>query len=460
MVVHTVSKLSAIVLLIVGLACVVPAASATPAPPVPGDVHSAAYLGVMVESVSPEQAASLHLKDGSGAAITGVDQDGPAGRAGLKSGDIVITFNGTPVDGSDEFASLIHASAPGKTVSMTVLRGGRSKEIKVTLGDWKQMAAMPKAPVPPGAAMPFVTPIAPLPPRMYPDIDIPSFTSLSMRHGVVVEPMSPQLCDFFGVPQNQGVLVRSVEKGSPGAAAGLKAGDVIVKVNQETVHDMADWRRALKTHSGKLTVTIVRDKKEQSVDLNLPANTSELNGKDWDAYGVDMQAMNEEMQKLGPELAQHAKEMATVAQLDQRQIDEINRQAQDAVKSATPEIKKQTEAARKQAEIAVKTMTPEMRKQVEAMSKQAAAMRVQSEQIRKEVAKMSPELERNARQMADALKPTAKQLSDLAREMSESVKGMVAGPEFQKQMEQLRKDLEQEKREWQQIFKGSDSNHF
>ena len=53
------------------------------------------------------------------------------------------------------------------------------------------------------------------------------------------------------MPQNKGVLVRSVEKGSPGAAAGIKAGDVIVRVNNETVHDMADWRRALKPQAAR-----------------------------------------------------------------------------------------------------------------------------------------------------------------------------------------------------------------
>src|SRR5271157_2284021 len=99
MVIHRVSKLLIYAALTLGIAGVVPAVDATPMPPSPGDVHSTAYLGVMVESVSPEKAASLHLKDHSGAAITGVDQDGPACRAGLKSGDIVIVFDGNAVEG-------------------------------------------------------------------------------------------------------------------------------------------------------------------------------------------------------------------------------------------------------------------------------------------------------------------------------------------------------------------------
>ena len=328
--IHRVSKQLGLSVLALGLTFVVTVAGAVA---MPGDPHATAYLGVMVESVSPEKAAALHLKDGSGAAITGVDQDGPACRAGLKSGDIVTAFNGKAVSGAEQFASMIHSTAPGSTVAMTVIRDGQNKEVKVTLGDWRQMAGMPGPPLAPVGRMSFAAPAAPLPPRMYPDVEVPSFTALSVRNGIAVESLSPQLCEFFGVPQNKGVLVRSVEKGGPGAAAGLRAGDVIVRVNNETVHDIADWRRVLKANSGKVTLGIVRDKREQTVEMVLPANTSEWKGEDWDGLDPDTRALVEEMQKLGPEFAKNAHEMSALAQLDQKQIDEINRQAQAAVEA-------------------------------------------------------------------------------------------------------------------------------
>jgi serine protease Do len=444
--IHKISQLIVLSVAAIGLTGALPMAVAGPT----GDNHSTAYMGVMVDTVPPEVANALHLKDGSGAIITGVDQDGPACRAGLKTGDVVVAFDGKPVEGSNQLAGLIHSSAPGTTVSMTVARDGQSKEMKVTLGDWKQMAGMPKAPTPmPGMA--FAPPTAPLPPRMYPDIDMPGYTSLSARHGVVVEPLSPQLCDFFGVPQNKGVLVRSVEKGSPGATAGLRAGDVIVKVNNETVHDIADWRRALKTHNGKVTLAIVRDKKEQTVEMTLPANTSELKGLDWDGFNHNLHAIRESF-------AQNAQEMATLAQLDQHQMDELNRQAQEAAKNAIPDLKKQAEQMRKEADAAMKAATPEMKKRAEELRKQAEEMRKQTEGVRKEVEKMTPQMERDAMQMADAMKPTAKELAAMARDMEETVKEMT--PEFQKQMEQIKKDMEKEKHDWQEIFKGTDPNHF
>jgi len=307
--------------------------------------------------------------------------------------------------------------------------------------------------------MGFVPPTAPLPPRMFPDVEVPNFTSLSVRNGIAVEPLSPQLCDFFGVPQNKGVLVRSVDKSSPGAAAGLRAGDVIVRINNETVHDIADWRRAMKAHSGKVSLAIVRDKREQTVEINLPANSSKLQSEDWDSFGHDF---------------------TTLALLDQSEIDEINQQAQAAAKTAVPDVAKEVEKARKQADAAMKAATPEMKKRAEELRKQAEEMRKQSEQARKEVEKMAPQMERDAIQMqseqarkevekmapqmerdaiqiANTMKPTAKELSDMAREMSKQMKEM--RPEFQKQMEQFKKDMEQEKREWQDIFKGTDPKH-
>ena len=63
----------------------------------------------------------------------------------MKGGDVVSAFNGKPVSGPDQFASMIHSSAPGSTVTLTVYRNGKSQDMKVKLGDWKQMAALPPA---------------------------------------------------------------------------------------------------------------------------------------------------------------------------------------------------------------------------------------------------------------------------------------------------------------------------
>lgn len=411
----------------------------------PGDPSNGAYLGVMVEKVSPETAASLHLASG-GAAIENVDQDGPACRAGIKGGDIVTAFNGKPVTDRDQFANMIHSSAPGSTVTLTVVRNGKSQDMKVKLGDWKKMAAIPAtppAPLSPVGTMPFAAPDPP-------NVDIHLHTPMIARSGIMVEPLSPQLCDFFGVPPNKGVLVRSVEKGSPGASAGLKAGDVIVKVNEEVIHDMADWKRAL-NGKGKLSLSIVRDKREQSVQMSLPPNTSELKDGNWESFDQDMQALSVEMEQLGPEFERDAREMA---KLNPEQIEEIRRQAEASVRTMTPEMKKQVQEIQKNAEQmskqavqAGRTMTPEMKKQVEVMANQAA-------QMSKNMAKVTPEMAQKVRELTDAMMPTAEQMNKMTHDMAEQWK--LNEPEFQKQMQEFKKELEQQQREWQEIFKGSD----
>ena len=295
---------------------------------------------------------------------------------------------------------------------MTVIRNGQNKDMKVTLGDWKQMAAMPpKPPLSPPGAMPFIPPTPPLPPRVYPEIDIPAGATISARQGIVVEPLSPQLSDFFGVPENRGVLVRSVDKGGPGALAGLKAGDVIVKVNNETIHDVADWRRALRGQNGKVALGIVRDKKEQVLTISLAANMSEWKGVDWDGFGIDT---------------------STLAMLN---ADEIRRQAEAAAKTVTPEIQKQID---------------DWSKQSREWSKQSAEIEAQMEQMRKDIDKMTPEMAKARSEWAKDMKPSAKEMEDMTRDIQKQ--WQTIEPDFQKQMEQFEKQIDEEMREWQKTF--------
>jgi len=108
-----------------------------------------------------------------------------------------------------------------------------------------------------------------------PDIDIPSINMVvvtsSARSGLTVENISPQLGEFFGVKNGNGVLVRSVEKGSRAEKAGFRAGDVIVKVNDQPVHDTGDFSHAVRSRNGAaVNVWVIRDKKEQNLNLALP----------------------------------------------------------------------------------------------------------------------------------------------------------------------------------------------
>ena len=214
------------------------------------------YMGVDIADVSAERLGQLKLKEEHGAEVTEVDQDAPAGKAGLLEHDVIVSLNGTAVESAAQLRRMIKETPPGRVVSLGISRDGQAMTVKVQLADrHKSMAWQPEMPV-------------------MPDFDLP--VSVVMVHqlarsGLMVENITAQLGDFFGVKDGKGVLVRSVEKGSRGDKAGFRAGDVVVKVNNQAVHDTSDFTHAIHSSSGgTATVTVIREKREQNLTLTLP----------------------------------------------------------------------------------------------------------------------------------------------------------------------------------------------
>ena len=229
------------------------------------------YLGVDTRDVTADRLGPLQLKEESGVEVTMVDQDAPAGKAGLKEHDVILSINGAPVESVEQLRRMIREIPAGRVISIGVSRNGQALVLKAQLANRKGFGpeagefkfTMPTIHVPP---------IPPMPPM--PDIDMPVSVVVvhsSMRTGLMVENLTSQLADFFGAKGGKGVLVRSVEKGSSAEKAGFHAGDVIVRVNDETVNDAGDFSHALR--SGKdntAKVGILRDKREQTITLQLP----------------------------------------------------------------------------------------------------------------------------------------------------------------------------------------------
>ena len=224
------------------------------------------YLGVDIADVSPERLGELKLKEEHGAEITMVDQDAPAGKAGLHEHDVIVSLNGTAVESAAQLRRMIKETPPGRVVNLGISRDGQPLTIKVQLADRHKSTGW-------GQNGKFEMPQMPKLPDL-PEFDLPVSVVVvhsGMRSGLMVENITPQLGDFFGVKGGNGVLVRSVEKGSRGEKAGFRAGDVVVKVNNQPVHDASDFTHALRSSSGgAASVTVVREKKEQTLTLTLP----------------------------------------------------------------------------------------------------------------------------------------------------------------------------------------------
>ena len=270
-----------------------------------------AYLGVDVQDITKDRLPALKLKEERGAEVTMVDQDGPAGKAGLKEGDVVMSFNGEKVESAEALKRMIHETPPGRTVPLVVSRNGQTMNFNAQLADRRELARSMNVITAPHVVIP---PMPPMPPI---HVEVPEVhvwtTSSTPRVGISIEPLTPQLGDFFGAPNGQGVLVRSVEKGSPADQAGLKAGDVIVKVGGERITDSGDWRMTLREKTGAVPFTIMRDKREQTVNVKIPERRSANNSDvyfnfDSDQFASNMKDFEKGMKEWQKEWEKNGKE--------------------------------------------------------------------------------------------------------------------------------------------------------
>ncbi len=277
------------------------------------DTGGSSYLGVDIADITPERLGVLKLKEERGAEVTMVDQDAPAGKAGIKEHDVILSVNGNPVEGKAQLQRMIHETPPGRVITLGLSRDGQPLTIKVQLADRRSEFHMWKE-VPDKEFHVEVPPIPPVP--NLPDFDIPSmgvvYVHSSMRSGLMVENLTPQLGEFFGAKNGNGVLVRSVDKGSRGEKAGLRAGDVIVRVGDQSIHDTSDFTHALHSRNGgSVSVVVIRDKKEQTLTLTLPErkdsgdmNEEEsLSIREQDAENqLDLSELQEELAELQPQI--------------------------------------------------------------------------------------------------------------------------------------------------------------
>ncbi|HEY6764689.1 MAG TPA: PDZ domain-containing protein [Candidatus Sulfotelmatobacter sp.] len=259
-----------------------------------------AYLGVDVSDVTSDRLEALKLKEEKGVEITMVDQDAPAGKAGLKEHDVIISMNGEAIESGAQLRRMIHETPAGRPVTLGLSRDGQALTIKVQLGDRRKEFS-------------YIAPKAKefqfqMPPMPNMDFEVPEInvvmTHSSVRSGLMVENITPQLGEFFGVKNGTGVLIRSVEKGSRADKAGFRAGDVVVKVNGQAVHDTNDFTHALRSGSGSIGVGVMRDKREQNLNLTLPERKNSGQVLEESSEDSEVDASTElELSQLGSEIA-------------------------------------------------------------------------------------------------------------------------------------------------------------
>ena len=205
----------------------------------------------------------------AGVEVTFVTPDSPAEKAGIKTGDVVTQYNGQRVDGMDQFSRMVRETPPGREVKIGIVRTGAPQTITA------KVAARPAISgqlLPAPVQNPFEL--------RFPDMPQSRMTWRSTILGIEAEALDGQLAEFFGV--KEGVLVRTVTPGAAADKAGIKAGDVIVRVDDAKVATPADISAHLRSLRGRpVSVVVVRDRKEINVMVSVITRPERSIGALW-----------------------------------------------------------------------------------------------------------------------------------------------------------------------------------
>jgi len=206
------------------------------------------WLGIAIQDLSPELADSFNLKEQKGVLVGDVVGDGPAAKAGIKHGDIILKFNGKKVESSHVLSSTVAATAPDSQVKIEILRDGKSQEITATIGTM---------------------------PDKIEDSDKGPAKDESFW-GLTAKNITPELAKRFGWSEDeQGVVIVGITPGSPAAEVGLRQGDAIKEVNRQAIKDLSDFNKAIGGDKKSALLLVKRGEHTFYVVLKKAANEKE-----------------------------------------------------------------------------------------------------------------------------------------------------------------------------------------
>jgi S1-C subfamily serine protease len=291
--------------------------------------------------------------------IDNVESDSPAELAKLKEGDIILAIEGKKISGAQLFISEIRSRRPGQNVNLQVERDGKTMDIKVKLGEYPEGEARreiearfpqlfpPMPPQPAVPAKPGEAPKAPQPPSRDVYSNLPRargawpWPTWEKRKfvGVYLEALNKELLDYFGVKEGAGLLVNRLTKDGPAEKAGLKVGDVIVRVDGRKVENVSDLSELVqdKKKGDKIKFEIIRDKKPMAIEVEVGEeegpSLSRLfesfpSGDLWDSYSKNLQRQydlsrdvyekyttqqRDKLKKMNDQLAEQSKKYSDLA---------------------------------------------------------------------------------------------------------------------------------------------------
>jgi Do/DeqQ family serine protease len=192
-------------------------------------------LGVTIQSVDADLAASLNLPAARGAIVTSVAPDGPAEKAGIRRGDVITAINDQPVSDNNTLRNQIARMAPGSSVEVTALRNGRDQNFRAVLAE--------------------------LPERQRVDTEESSSGrgSTNEKFGLTLQSLTPEMASRYGLDaDDQGLLVTRVDASGSAANAGIRVGDLIQEVNRQQVRTVAEFSSAVQQSGSRPALVLIK----------------------------------------------------------------------------------------------------------------------------------------------------------------------------------------------------------
>jgi serine protease Do len=200
------------------------------------------YLGVNIQSITPELAKALKLKETKGALVADVVEGSPAEKAGVKRGDLIVAYNGKAVEDSHNLPVMVAATPVGQEITLTVLRDDKEQQLRMEVAKLPSDETKAEESAQPAGG----------------------------KLGLRLHNVNPELARQLGLKADRGVVVMGVEPGSPAEEAGIRQGDVILEVNRKPVTSITEVKEQVsKTgEGGQVLLLVQRDQAKLYVPVS------------------------------------------------------------------------------------------------------------------------------------------------------------------------------------------------
>ena len=199
------------------------------------------WLGVGIQEITEELKQSLDLKTNDGVLVSGISAGSPADKAGIRRGDVIVSFDGNEVKEMHQLPFMVATTPVGKKVAVEILRDGSRKTLQVEIGRLREEGG---------------------------EIASPEDDS-APRLGMNVQNVTPEIAQKFDLPASEGVVVLQVQPGSPAAQAGLAPGDILLEIGREKITDVRELKEKLKDYKEGDVILLLVNRRGQTIYITV-----------------------------------------------------------------------------------------------------------------------------------------------------------------------------------------------